>query len=281
MSRCLISNQVELAESTATTINVEQHKGLAEVESGPEGRLIYSVFDGRNVNLWLQNGSERRQLTFEANNSKPTVSPDGRYIVFCSTRAGTMNIWRINSDGTQPLQLTTGTYQDLPSVTADSKWIIFRTGKDIRKVSIDGGPEQVLLSREVQGPSLSPDGRLLAVFVNEQPDSQVWHVEIYDLTSHSIVKRFALPPSTRPFNGMSLTPDNRLRWTPDGNGFAYVSSSSGASNIWFQPLNGGQSRKLTDFKEAEITSFVWSNDGRQIVLVRDTRTYVPVLVRLF
>ena len=138
-----------------------------------------------------------------------------------------------------------------------------------------------LLSREVQGPSLSPDGRLLAFFVNDQPDSQVWHLEIYDLTLRSIVKRFALPDSTRPFNGMSLTPDNRLRWTPDGKGLAYVSSSSGASNIWIQPLNGGQFRKLTDFKEAEITSFAWSDDGRQIVLVRDTRAYVPVLVRLF
>lgn len=273
--------QVSLAQSPASTINVEQHKGLAEVERAREGRLVYSVFDGKNVNLWLQNGSDRRQLTFEANNSKPTISPDGRYIVFCSTRTGTMNIWRMNSDGTQPLQLTTGTYQDLPSVAADSKWIIYRTGKDVRKVSIDGGPEEVLLSREVQGPSLSPDGKLLAFFVNDQPDSQVWHVEIYDLTSRSIVKRFDLPAATRPFHGLSLTPDNRLRWTPDGNGFAYVSSSSGASNIWFQPINGGQSRQLTDFKEAEITSFVWSNDGREILLVRDTRTYVPVLVRLF
>ena len=273
--------QVSMVESPATTISVEQNKGLAEVERGTEGRFIYSVFNGKNINLWLQDGSGRRQLTFEADNSKPTMSPDGRYIVFCSTRARTMNIWRMNSDGTQPLQLTTGSYEDLPSVTADSKWVIYRTGNDIRKVSIDGGLQQMVLSREVQGPSLSPDGRLLAFFINDQPDSQVWHLEIYDFTLRSIVKRFALPDSTRPFNGMSYTPDNRLRWTPDGKGLAYVSSSNGASNIWIQPLNSGQFRKLTDFKEAEITSFAWSDDGRQIVLVRDTRAYVPVLVRLF
>ncbi len=272
---------VSLVESPPATISVEQKKGLAEVERGSESRLIYSVFDGQNINLWLQDASGTRQLTFEADNSKPTMSPDGRYIVFCSTRAGAMNIWRMNADGTQPLQLTTGAYEDLPSVTADSKWVIYRTGNDIRQVSIDGGPPLILLSREVQGPSLSPDGRLLAFFVNAQPDSQVWQLEIYDLTLRSIVKRFALPDSTHPFNGMNLTPDNRLRWTPDGKGLAYVSSSSGASNIWIQPLNGGPFRKLTDFKEAEITSFAWLDGGRQIVLVRDTRAYVPVLVRLF
>jgi serine/threonine protein kinase len=273
--------QVSLAESPAATISVEQHKGLAEVERGPEGKLIYSVFDGKNINLWLQDGSARRQLTFEANNSKPTMSADGRYIVFCSTRAGTMNIWRMNSDGTQPLRLTTETYEDLPSVTADSKWVIYRTGNDVRKVSIDGGPPEMLLRREVQGPSLSPDGKLLAFFINDQPDSQAWHLEIYDLTLRSIVKRFALPDSTRPFHGISFTPDNRLRWTPDGKALAYVSSSSGASNIWIQPLNSGEFRKLTDFKDAEITSFVWSDDGRHVVLVRDTHAYVPVVVRLF
>lgn len=273
--------RISLEEATLSVKSVEQKKGLAEVERGTEGRFVYSVFDGKNINLWLQDASGTRQLTFDANNSKPTMSPDGRYIVFCSIRDGSMNIWRMNSDGSQPLRLTTGTYEDLPSVTADSKSVIYRTGNDLRKVSIDGGPPQILLNREVQGPSLSPDGRLLAFFINDQPDSQVWHVEIYDLTLGSIVKRFALPDSTRPFNGMSFTPDNRLRWTPDGKGLAYVSSSSGASNIWLQPLDNGQFRQLTDFKDAEITSFAWSEDGRQFVLVRDTRTYVPVLVRLF
>lgn len=272
---------LSLKESPPATIRVEQKKGLAEVERGTEGRLIHSVFDGKHINLWLQDAGGMRQLTFEADNSKPVMSPDGRYIVFCSTRAGTMNIWRINSDGTQPVQLTTGTYQDLPSFTPDSKWILYRTGKEVRKVSLDGGPPVALFRREVQGPATSPDGRLLAFFVNDQPASQEWHIEIYDLNSSSIVKRFAVPDSTSPFNGMIHTPDNRLRWTPDGKGLAYVSSFGGASNIWLQPLDGGPSRKLTDFKDAEITSFAWSDDGREVVLVRDTRAYVPILVRLF
>jgi serine/threonine protein kinase len=289
-SRLFVTRNVErtssiwrlaLTQTLLATISVEQKKGLAEVESGAAGQLIYSVSDAQHINLWLQKASETRQLTFAANNSKPAMSPDGRYIVFCSTRAGAMNIWRISADGTQPLQLTNGTYEDLPSVSADSKWIVYRTGRDVRKISIDGGPPVVLLSKEVQGPSLSPDSKLLAFFVNDHPDSQVWQLEVYDLTSRSLVKRFALPDSTSPFNGTVSTPDNRLRWTPDGKTLSYVSSAGGASNVWSQPLNGGPFRKLTDFKEAEITSFAWVNGGRELVLVRDTRAYVPLLVRLF
>lgn len=271
--------RVSLPDSN--TISVEQKKGLAEVTRTPDGRLIYSIFDGKHINLWVQDVHGTRQLTFEGDNSKPVTSPDGRYIVFCSTRAGGMNLWRMNSDGTQPVQLSTGTYQDLPSITADNKWVVYRTGRDVRKISIDGGPPLILLTREVQGPSLSPDGKLLAFFVNDQPDSKLWRIELIDLGSGSIVRRFDLPEATSPFNGMVHTPDNRLQWTPDGKGIAYVSGAGGASNVWIQPISGGQFRKLTDFKEAEITSFAWSGDGDGILLVRNTPAYVPVLIKLF
>jgi len=54
-------------------------------------------------------GASLRQLTFEADNFKPALSSDARYVVFVSTRAGAMNIWRMSADGTQMKQLTSGT----------------------------------------------------------------------------------------------------------------------------------------------------------------------------
>ncbi|HEY9283402.1 MAG TPA: protein kinase [Pyrinomonadaceae bacterium] len=261
---------------------VTQRKGVSEILWGGAGEFLYTVSDGAHTNLWAQEpGAAARQLTFEADNFKPARSNDGRYVVFVSTRAGAMNIWRMNADGTQPKRLTDGAYEDVPSVTPDGRWVIYRTGSSIKKVSIEGGEAIELFDKSALCPVLSPDGRLLAFFTNDQPESQTWHVEVYDLGPLAVVRRFELPASTTPFNGLRLTPDNRLRWTTDGSGLAYVSRADGASNVWLQPLAGGPPRQLTHFKDANIPSFAWSPDGKQLACVRMTKAYVPVLVRLF
>lgn len=262
--------------------SVSQRKGVSEILWNGAGKFLYTINDGTHTNLWLQEpDAPVRQLTFEADNFKPAQSDDGRYIVFVSTRAGAMNIWRMNADGTQPKQLTDDPYEDVPSMTPDGKWVIYRSGNSIKKVSIDGGDTIKLFDKSALCPMLSPDGRLVAFFTNDQPESQRWHIEVYDLNSVTKVRRFELPESTTPFNGLRLTPDNRLRWTTDGSGLAYVSRADGASNVWLQPLEGGAPRQLTYFKDANILSFAWSPDGKQLVCVRMTKAYVPVLVRLF
>jgi len=159
--------------------------------------------------------------------------------------------------------------------------VIYRTGNSIKKVSIEGGDAIKLLDKRALCPVLSPDGRLLAFFTNDQPESQTWHIEVHDLSSLGFVKRFELPESTTPFNSLRLTPDNRLRWKNDGSGLAYVSRADGASNVWMQPLEGGAPHQLTYFKDATILSFAWSTDGKQFACVRMTKAFVPVLVQLF
>lgn len=261
---------------------VTQRKGVSEILWDRSDKFLYTVSDGTNTNLWVQEpGASLRQLTFEGDNFKPAQSDDGRHVVFVSTRAGAMNIWRMNADGAQPKQLTNGAYEDVPSLTPDGRWVIYRTGNSLRKVSIDGGDAIKLLEKSALCPVLSPDGRLLAFFANDHPESQTWHIEVYDLSALAVVKRFELPESTTPFNGLRLTPDNRLRWTPNDSGLAYVSRADGASNVWLQPLEGGAPQQLTYFNDANMLSFAWSPDGRQLACVRMTKAYVPVLVRLF
>jgi serine/threonine protein kinase/Tol biopolymer transport system component len=263
-------------------MGVTQRKGVSEILWDRTGKFLYTVSDGTHTNLWVQEpGASLRQLTFEADNFKPALSGDGRHVVFVSTRAGAMNIWRMNADGMQPKQLTSGAYEDVPSVTPDGRWVIYRTGNSIKKVSIDGGAAIKLFDKSALCPVLSPDGRLLAFFTNDQAESQTWHIEVYDLSSLAVVKRFELPESTTPFNGLRLTPDNRLRWTTDGSGLAYVSRADGTSNVWLQPLEGGAPHQLTYFRDANMLSFAWSPDGKQLACVRMTKAYVPVLVRLF
>ncbi len=60
------------------------------------------------------------------NNDLLWASPDGKYIYFNSTRTGTMQIWRMFSDGSNQEQLTFDEYNDwFPHVSPDGKWLVF------------------------------------------------------------------------------------------------------------------------------------------------------------
>ena len=53
------------------------------------------------------NGTGVRRLTRQIGfDGDPAWSPDGRKIVFESTRSGNADIWVMNADGTNPRQLT-------------------------------------------------------------------------------------------------------------------------------------------------------------------------------
>jgi TolB protein len=201
------------------------------------------------------------------------VSPDGRVIYFVSTRAGQTNIWGVEADGTGPRRLTSGTYEDMPAVSPDGQWVFYRTGNSVRKIPAAGGTSVKLFDKSALYPVVSPDGLLLAYFANPQPDSKRWELEVSDLKSLAPVRSFPLPETAVPFNG--------LTWAPDGRGLTYVSTLGGAANLWLQPLDGGQPRQLTDFKDAEILSFAWSPQGSEIVCVLSVKTYTPVLIKPF
>ncbi|MDD3334315.1 MAG: hypothetical protein PHI98_02250 [Eubacteriales bacterium] len=54
-------------------------------------------------------GGEEKRLTFgEGFNDGPEYSPDGQSLWFNSTRSGLMKIWRMERDGKNPIQMTTG-----------------------------------------------------------------------------------------------------------------------------------------------------------------------------
>ena len=56
----------------------------------------------------------------------PEYTPDGKYIYFNSVRTGTMQIWRMRPDGSQPEQVTFDESNDwFPHISPDGKWIVY------------------------------------------------------------------------------------------------------------------------------------------------------------
>jgi len=255
---------------------VSQKKGVSEVVGMRDGRLLYVLFDGTHSNLWRQDldGANAEQLTFGSYvDFKPVVSAAADHIVFVSDRGGNLNLWRMDLHGANLKQLTSGSYEDQPFVTHDGQWVVYRTQGEVWKVTIDGQNATKLYDKGSLNSVVSPDGSKLAFFTKEKLDSKRWHLEVRNFQTLELLQRFDLVEPANPFFG--------LRWTPQGDGLAYISSADGSSNLWVQLLSASAPKRLTDFRDAEVQSFSWSADGREIICVRRLKTYIPMIVSLF
>jgi Tol biopolymer transport system component len=72
-----------------------------------------------------------------------------------------------------------------------------------------------------------------------------------------------------------------LRWPPDGKGVQYLTTRWGATNVWEQPLTGGEPRSITNFSSGQIFDFSWTRDGKQLLLAKGEWTSDVVLISNF
>jgi serine/threonine protein kinase len=239
----------------------------------PDGRLLYALNSAGNMDIYISgaDGGNQKQLTFNAgSNLSPVSSPDGRYIVFISNRAGAgYNLWRMDADGGNLKQLTRGSHDNAPQMTPDGQWIIYASWQagrgNIWKIPIDGGVPLQLTDRSAKNPVISPDGKQFACsYWDEQVDTR-YLIAIIPIEGGTPVKTFDLP------TGM-------VRWSSDGRALTYIDTQGNASNIWSQPLAGGPPRQLTDWKSDRIFYFAWSPDGKQLALTRGVVTNDVVLI---
>ncbi|HEY3964145.1 MAG TPA: hypothetical protein VGM05_06285 [Planctomycetaceae bacterium] len=96
--------------------------------------------DRKNAHICVMSaaGADQRQLTFGNHYDwSPCFSPDGRRIVFESTRDGNREIYTINVDGSNPVNLTTNSQTDHhPACSPDGRRIAFMTRRDQESAEI-------------------------------------------------------------------------------------------------------------------------------------------------
>jgi Tol biopolymer transport system component/DNA-binding winged helix-turn-helix (wHTH) protein len=244
----------------------------------PDGRIVYASVASGSWDIWVMNadGTGQRQLTVGArSNYGPSVSSDGRHIVFVSNRAGgAFNIWRMDADGANPVRLTSGRGENFPHVTPDGRWVVYATvgggqGAAVWKVPIDGGEPVRLTNRPASWPFVSPDGKSFVCTYGEGPFS----------TSKLAVVPIEGGEPTRLYD---IAPTFRANtvWLPDNRGIAFLDTRTGATNVWMQPLNGGRPVQLTDFATDHVAAFDWSRDNR-LVATRSVENTGVVLIKNF
>ena len=268
----------DAARARQITTGSGKFDGFYGLSWAPDGHVVYASMAGGGWDIWLMNadGTGQRQLTAGArSNYGPSVSPDGRYVVFVSNRAGgAFNVWRMDADGSNPVRLTSGRGENFPHVTPDGRWVVYATtggGQDaaVWKVSIDGGEPVRLTSRPASWPFVSPDGKSFVCTYGEGPFSAN-RLAVIPIDGSEPVKLYEVMPTFRA----------NTVWLPDNRGIAYLDARTGTTNVWMQPLAGGRAVQLTNFTADNIAAFDWSHDNR-LVATRSVETTSVVLIKDF
>ncbi len=228
----------------------------------PDGKIVYATNAGGKWEIWKidADGANQKQLTQNsAGNdscSQPMVSPDGRYIFFHAGRDGVSNIWRMDADGANATQLTDdGGFS--PSITPDGRFVIYSRwtpSSTLWQVSIEGGKSEQFSKIDTAGlASVSPDGKQMAF-------------SYYNIkTVQTCVAPVGADAPEKCYDISRSFP----RWTADGKAFYYLDHLY--KGIWKQPLDG--KRKLfLEFTGERTNNFVFSPDGKQLVVARSKST---------
>ena len=182
----------------------------------PDGRRI--VFDSNiegHTEIFLIDVTTRvpQRLTNESSdNVTPSVSHDGKWIYFSSTRTGRSEVWRLPAEGGEALQLTHGG-GFIPFESADGQAVYYQKiqrDSDVWRVPVAGGEET-----RVFGPvgsfqfAVTTDG---IYFIEPGPPGYAgWikgnSLKFYSFTKGTAEKVFDIKNS--PWIGLSVSPDGR------------------------------------------------------------------------
>ena len=253
---------------TGTARSLVPGEQRAHVASfAPVGRhAVVMTYDSARQVLWALDsiGAPLRQLTTEGFEALTNLlgnnwSPDGRELVYESTRAGAPDLYVLDFATGTSRQLTSDLRADRTAAwSPDGQWIVFQSergrqtdlwvvpsaGGEAIRLTDDPAVEQVVgfvgSSRQVAYTIPGGSGTVHLTAVDGGPERQ--------LTPDSVkVDYFTI--------------------SPDGSQLAFTSIRTGsAMDIWVMPTTGGAGR-LVATSLAEIPDVEWSPDGTRLLFI--------------
>lgn len=234
---------------------------VRQVAVSREGMLAFSSKRDGNWEIYSSalDGSGLKRLTnLAAYDGNPAWSPDGKKIAFESFRADDLDIWTMDSDGTNPTNLTAAnpTYDFDPAWSPDGKWIAYtsvqNSYKQIMLISGVGGKPVNLSNSKVddEQPTWSPDGKQLA-FVSTRDGQRAIYFATIDpgAGKMSNVRRMT-------FFGWDFAPT----FSPDGQSLAFISIRPTRQTIYVMSLAGGTSIPYAlDDQARWVSSLAWTD----------------------
>lgn len=240
----------------------------------PTGRLLFTEIDrasGQSRLFLVEAGGIRSVTDPGYLDFDPTLTRDGRYCYFASTRAGNgrVTIWRTEPgrrSGVADITSRGTSLADVePSVSPDGMWLAYttypdaNTGPFIAITKADGsGAERRLHSG--RHPAFSPDGKLIAFVA---PDAR-GYLQIWTIGAEA-----GEPPTMRT---ASEANHRHPAWTPDGRGLVFEADrhprpgGGPQYDIFHQILDTGELLQLTNDPSHDSRPVV-THDGRTVIFL--------------
>ena len=169
-------------------------------ESNTDGNLELYLLDLAGINLaqLTPEDIEPKRITFnETDDGSPTFFPNGKRVMFVSSRNEVNQLYTIDIDGQNETHFNPNRYDNYnPTVSPDGKTIAYVSARDgdweIYLIDADGKNERQItndIGRSIQ-PAFSPDGRHL-VFVSDRSDTFHIYLMSFDapVTREDLVQR--------------------------------------------------------------------------------------------
>lgn len=200
----------------------------------------------------------------------PALSPDDSKITFVirdTIPPYDCNIYTINADGTNRIQLTNQYDNVSPLYLPDNSAIIYTsrngTMSGVYKMNVDGTNKQLLSppGKSFSVSSISPNGKMIAINSEDWNGSQIFVMN----TDGSNLKQLTFTVEKN-YNdtGSPRGGNNEPVWSPNSSRIVYHSYENTAHDIYVINADGSGNKRLTDSPLRDQCP-AWTDDGRYII----------------